>query len=153
MQIDYFIPMVKRETFSGGRKRHNMAPLFPSYVFFCGDGADRYEALRTNRVCQVILAEDKEQFIDELVAIEKALSCPVQLDLYPFARVGQRCRVIKGPMRGVEGSIIKDDDVTRLVLHVSMLSRGASLEINADFLEPIDAIPDPNLETRLRSWQ
>ena len=52
--IGYYLPMVERVKLSGGRKRRLLLPLFPSYVFFCGDSDARYAALATNRLCQAI---------------------------------------------------------------------------------------------------
>jgi len=63
------------------------------------------------------------------------LNSGLKIDLYPFVAVGQRCRVARGSMRGVEGLVIAKDDVTRIVLQVSMLGQGVSLEISADVLE------------------
>src|SRR5881409_416274 len=42
--IAYFLPMIQRLTFSGGRKRRGMMPLFAGYVFFCGSEVDRHTA-------------------------------------------------------------------------------------------------------------
>src|SRR5687767_9709054 len=47
-RMAYFLPMLDRVSVSGGRKRHVLMPLFPSYVFFAGEAADaRYRALAT----------------------------------------------------------------------------------------------------------
>ena len=58
--------------------------------------------------------------------------------LYHFAVKGRRCRVTRGPLQGVEGTIIEADNIMRLVLSVSILGAGASLEIAAELLEPVD---------------
>ncbi len=133
--VDYFLPLIEKVKFSGGRKRRLMLPLFSSYVFFCGGAEQRYEVLATDRVCQVIRVLHREQFVGELLAIQQAINSKVHLDLHPLAAVGKRCRVIAGPLQGVVGSVIRLDNRARLVLWVSMLGRGASLEIDADLLE------------------
>jgi transcription antitermination factor NusG len=137
--IGYYLPMVERVKMSEGRKRRMMLPLFQSYVFFCGGLDERYAALATDRVCQVIPVADRSKFVGELTAVEKAVASKLELDLNPFAVVGRRCRVTAGPLQGVTGTIIRRDNRTRLVLWVTMLGRGASLEIDADLLEPVDS--------------
>lgn len=137
-EIGYFLPLVKRVVFSGGRKRQVMAPLFSSYVFFCGSEEDRYAAMTTNRLCQTIKIVDQERFVSEIAAIEKAVAGGVPLDPYPFAAVGCRCRVRSGPLQGTEGTIVQRSKPTRLVLEVSILGQGAAVEIDADLLEPAD---------------
>ena len=136
--IGYYLPLIERIKMSGGRKRRMMLPLFTSYVFFCGGLEERYKALTTDRVCQVIAVSERSKFVSELVAVEKAVESKLELDLHPFAVVGRRCRVTAGPLEGIAGTIIRRDNRTRLVLWVSMLGRGASLEIDADLLEPAD---------------
>jgi len=138
MEVGYFLPMVRRTKVSGGRKRESLAPLFSSYVFFCGDDEVRYRAMTTNRLCQTIIVPDQERFRSELSAIEIALAGEAVLDLYPFAAVGQRCRIKAGPFEGTEGVVIQRDRAWRLVLHVSILGQGASMEVDADLLEPVD---------------
>lgn len=136
--VNYFLPMVERVTMSGGRKRRVMLPLFTSYVFFCGDSNARVAALSTKRLCQTIAVADRNTFVAELIALETALSSNASLDLYPFAAVGRRCRVRLGPLQGIVGTVVRRDDQTRLVLQVSMLGQGTSLEIDGDLLEPAD---------------
>ena len=136
--IGYFLPLIERVRMSGGRKRRVMAPLFPSYVFFCGDDEDRYTAMTTHRLCQTLEVRDQEELVRELVAIETALAGKAELDPYPFAAVGQRCRITAGPFMGLEGVVIQRNGIARLVLQVSMLGQGAALEVDADLLEPAE---------------
>jgi len=136
--IGYFLPLVERVTMSGGRKRHVLMPLFPSYVFFCGSEDDRYGAMTTNRICQTLNVDNQTGLITELSAIEKALLGHAQLDLYPFAVEGQRCRVVGGPFQGLEGTVVRRKAIARLVLEVGILGQGASLEIDADLIQPVD---------------
>ncbi len=136
--ICYFLPMIERVRVSGGRKRHVQAPLFTSYVFFCGNDEDRYAALATNRLCQTIEVPDQAKLIRELSAVEKALAGKTQLDPYPFAATGRRCRIRSGPFQGFEGVVIRRDKLAQIVLEVSILGQGASMEIEADLLESID---------------
>ncbi|MHC4717361.1 MAG: transcription termination/antitermination NusG family protein [Planctomycetota bacterium] len=135
--IAYFLPMVERVRMSGGRKRRGMMPLFPSYVFFCGNQEDRYTAMTTHRLCQTLEVPDQTSLVEELSAIEKALAGKAELDPYPHAAVGQRCRVVSGPFRGLEGVVVHRNRVAKIVLEVHMLGRGAVMEIEADLLEAV----------------
>ena len=115
-KIGYFLPMIRKIKISGGKKRHVVLPLFSSYVFFCGDDEDRYWAMTTNRLCQTIPVVDQAGLICELTAIEKAILGKAQLDPYPFAVVGSRCRITSGAFKGLEGTIIDRGKQTRIVL-------------------------------------
>ena len=78
------------------------------------------------------------RFVAELLQIARVLATDGQLDLYPFATVGRRCRIKAGPLLGVVGTVVQRDRRTRFVLGVSILGQGAMLEIDADLLEPVD---------------
>lgn len=136
--IGHFLPMVEQVRISGGRRRRVLAPLFPSYVFFCGDLDDRYAAMTTNRLSRTIEAHDQTRLVSELAAVERALSGKAELDPYPFAAVGRRCRIKAGPFRGLEGVVVHRNRVARLVLEIDILGRGAAMEIDAALLEPVD---------------
>jgi hypothetical protein len=126
-------------TISGGRKRHGLTPQFPSNLFFIGNEEHRAAALHTDLLCQVIAVRDQKQLTDELTALHRLISGGIKLELYPFATVGRRCRITKGPFEGMEGTVVerKDARVARLVLEVSMLGQGAAMEIEADLLEAV----------------
>ena len=134
--IDYFLPMREKVTFSGGRKRKVLAPLFTSYVFFCGTDEDRYNAFTTNRISSIIDVSDQARLTGELSAIHKALVGRMIVDSYPDLAVGTKCRVARGLLIGTEGIVIERNiEKARMVLEVTMLGQGAVIEIDADLLE------------------
>jgi transcriptional antiterminator RfaH len=134
--VNYFLPLAERVRITRGRKHKVLMPLFTSYVFICGDDHDRAEALATNRVCQTLEVPDQALMARELAAIDRALQTGADLEPYPFAAVGEMCRVTAGPFCGFEGTVIQVRDGLRMVLEINALGQGASLEIEADLLEP-----------------
>ena len=124
-------------------------PLFPSYVFFRGDEMTRYSALTTGRLCRVIEISDQQGLTAELSAVHRALEGKAVLAPYLSAVVGTRCRVSAGPFQGLEGVVVRVDDTTRLVLQVGILGQGASMEIDADLVEPLEAPVGRNRPSRL----
>jgi len=131
------LPMREKTIFSGGRKRRVMIPLFTSYVFVCGTEQDRYSALATNRLCHMIDVNDQERFVQELSRIEKAILSRAIIDYYPGLPVGALCRVVSGPMEGIEGVVIERRDAkAHMVLEVTILGQSAVVEVDADLLLP-----------------
>jgi transcription antitermination factor NusG len=142
-QISYFLPMVRRVHWRGGTKRTFHVPLFTSYVFFCGSRDERTDALATGRLWRVIDVADQSTLVRELSHLQIALGTSGSIERCRIRR-GQKCRVNGGPMQGFSGVVIEDRKVTRLVLQISILGQGFSLEIDRDLLEPIDAGPRPS---------
>lgn len=133
-----YLPLVERVTLVRRRKVRTEVPLFPGYVFLFGEREDGYAAVATKRVCQVITVPDQDRFVRELDQIVRALSAGAELDLYPFVAVGRRCRIMTGPLAGLEGTVVERKRLARVVLHVDILGQGAAVEVDADFLEPLD---------------
>jgi len=134
----FYLPQIPRTSLIRGRKFTAQVPLFPGYLFLKGQREDAFAAVSTKRVCQILEVADQDRFESEIAHVAGALEGGAALELYPFAVVGSRCRVIKGPFMGIEGWILERTSSTRLVLQVSVLGQGAALEIDTDFLEPID---------------
>lgn len=137
-QVPYFLPMSWKVSRKSGRTIRSLMPLFPGYVFFCGDQAERLEALKTNRTAAIIQVIDQERLVRELAPIETVLQLGKPVVPHDYLKVGQRCRVIAGPLIGTEGLILQTPKETRLVMQVEMLGQAASVEIDYDMVEKID---------------
>jgi len=136
--ISYFLPMtwkVRRQTH---RTIKSLLPLFTGYLFFCGDEPARVELLKTNRVANLLEVKDQEAFLRELVGFEQALRAGAPLVPHKYIETGQWCRVIAGPLLGLEGIVVQTRGDTRLVLQIDMLGQAASVEIDLDMIEPVE---------------
>ena len=134
----FYLPLITRVTLVRNRKLRSRVPLLPGYVFLSGEPEDGYAAVTTKRVCQIIRVADQDRLIAELEQIRDALDRGAELYRCPFAVVGTRCRVTKGPFEGIEGEISRKLGSNRLALQIQTLGRGAILEIDADLLEPLE---------------
>jgi transcription antitermination factor NusG len=86
----------------------------------------------------LIQVKDQEKLLKELLQIEQALRAGAPLTPHKFIKAGQRCRVIAGPLLGLQGVVVKTRGTTRLVLQVDMLGQAASVEIDVDMIETVD---------------
>jgi transcription antitermination factor NusG len=137
-EISYFLPMTWKVSRKSRRTVKSLLPLFSGYVFFCGDENQRLELLRTDRVANLIEVNNQEQLIDELLQIERVLRSGEPITPHKYLKKGQKCKVIAGPLMGIQGIIISVKGHTRLVLQVDMLGQAASVEIEIDMIEPIE---------------
>ena len=137
--ISYFLPMTWRVHRRSHRTIKALLPLFTGYLFFCGNEAERIELLKTNRVANLLEVKDQESLIHELVRFDQALRAGAPLTPHKYLNKGQWCRVIAGPLLGLEGIIVQTKGDMRLVLQINMLGQAASVEIGIDMVEPIEA--------------
>jgi transcription antitermination factor NusG len=137
-EIQYFLPMSWHVRRRSRRTIRSLLPLFSGYLFFCGQENERTELLRTDRVANLIKVKDQEKLLNELLQIEQALRAGAPLVPHKYVRAGQKCRVIAGPLLGLEGVVATARGGTRLVLQVDMLGQAASVEIDIDMIETLD---------------
>jgi len=136
-QVSYFLPMAWKVRRVRGRTFRSLLPIFGGYLFFCGQEPQRLDVLRTNRVANLIEVKDQQRLVEELSQIEQALVAGADLSPHKYLKEGQRCRVIGGALAGLTGIVVKSKNAIRLVLQIDMLGQAASVEIDADMIEPI----------------
>jgi transcription antitermination factor NusG len=122
---------------SRGRSWKTILPLFPGYVFFCGDENDRLKALGTGRIANLIPIQDQTGFVTELSALRRVMEAGLGIDPYPALKTKSRCRVRSGPLQGMEGQVLHRKGKAKFIVTITILGQGASVEIDGNELEPI----------------
>jgi transcription antitermination factor NusG len=114
-------------------------PLFQGYVFCRFDPLNRLPVLTTTGVISIVGCGTEPAPIDdsEIDAIEAILRSGLATEPCPFLREGQRVRVKRGSLIGVEGILTKKKSDFRLVISVSMLQRSIAVEIDRDWIEVV----------------
>src|SRR5205823_2697493 len=62
---------------------------------------------------------------------------PFHVEPHPFLKVGERVRVTRGTLEGLEGLLIRRKGACRLVLSVEMLAQSVAVEIDGADVEPV----------------
>jgi transcription antitermination factor NusG len=136
--IAYYLPLVSvRHTYAKSTASFEV-PLFPGYLFLCGDQAACIEARETKRIVTVIHVANQEAFQHDLSQIYRAVGSGQAVVLYPAIQPGRLCRVVRGPLAGVEGVAIRLGNRCRVYLGVSTLGQSAVVEVDAAALEVAD---------------
>jgi transcription antitermination factor NusG len=135
-----YLPLVRRTTRSPNTRRfsRSVVPVFPGYVFFKGTEEQRYIALRTNRVANVLEVPGQEQLLAELVQIQHLLASTDAFAIGRRLKVGDWARIIAGPLQGLEGIVVRHSGRLRLTLNVTILGQSASVEVEHDVVERIE---------------
>ena len=74
---------------------------------------------------------------EEIEAIRRTVEGPFSVEPHPFLRCGERVRVVRGSLEGVEGILTRKKNCFRLVLSVDMLAQSVSVEIDAMDVVPL----------------
>lgn len=127
----FYCPLLeKRYRSPAGRVRTSFLPAFTGYVFMLGDEEARYRALTTNYVVRDSLVKDTPRFVKDLKQIYDALNAGVRLTPEAQLEKGQRVFVRNGPFKGYEGTVLRREGQTRLLLSIEFLEQGVSMEVD-----------------------
>jgi transcription antitermination factor NusG len=108
-------------------------------VFICGGVNRRFQILSTPGVHMALTHGERIAVIPEkeIDAIRRTVEGPFRMEPHPFLRCGDRVRVIRGSLQGVEGILTRKKNQFRLVLSVDMLAKSVAVEIDAADIESI----------------
>ena len=138
LQIPFYLPLVSRRLLIRSRPIRTYVPLFAGYVFAYGTDANRVRALTTRRVAQVFGCNDGLELQHDLRNIQRLIASGRPLTVEARLQPGDRVRIRSGPFSGLDGTICRRKNETRLVVWVKLLQQGVSLEIDDCWLEPVD---------------
>jgi len=136
--FEVFLPLYESTRRWKDRQKVLSLPLFPCYVFVRGAIERRLPVLTTPGVHMIISHGEKVATVPEaeIEAIRRTLEGHFKVEPHPFLRCGERVRVVRGSLSGVEGVLTRKKNLFRLVISVEMLAQSVAVEIDA-----IDVVP------------
>lgn len=131
--FEVFLPTVTRWSRWKDRKKRIDWPLFPGYCFARFSLASRVDVLRCRGAVGIVSVAGTPAPVDpfELSAIRQLVESKLQYDPCPLLHEGDPVRVAHGPLKGVEGRLVRKGPNARLVLAVNLISQGVSVEVDA----------------------
>jgi transcription antitermination factor NusG len=118
------------------------APLFAGYIFCRFAKELRARVEDTPGVLQVVRFQGQPAAIDdhEIASIQAMIASKAKLTPWPYLKVGDRVRVERGPLRGLEGTLLRGTEGTRLVVGVELLQRSVAAEVDPEMVTPLRAL-------------
>jgi transcription antitermination factor NusG len=137
--FDVFLPLYSSLRRWKDRKKMLSLPLFPCYVFVKGNFERKLQVVTTPGVHMILYHGEKVAMIPgaEIEAIRAAVEGSYRLEPHPFLKCGDRVRVTRGTLKGVEGILARKKNLFRLILSVNMLAQSVAVEIDACDAEPV----------------
>jgi transcription antitermination factor NusG len=113
--------------------------LFPGYIFCRSTFAERSQVLGQPGVDWVVSFNHTPALIpdDEIVALRRAVTSGLPLGPWPFLKDGQRVRIERGVLAGIEGTLTRDSAAWRVAVSVLALNRCIAVEVDRDMVRPI----------------
>ena len=131
-----FLPKIEVWSRRNGGRHCISVPMFPGYLFLhqAMDLNSYIEVLKTRELVR-ILGDGRNRLAvvpdAEVDAIQKVVQAHLPALLYPYLREGQRVRITKGPLAGVEGILVHTKpNKGLLVLSIELFHRSVAVEVD-----------------------
>jgi len=134
--FEVFLPRIQAWSRQGAGRNVIPRPMFPGYLFLRHhlDKASCVEVLKSRGLVRILGERwDRLSAIadDEIEAVRRIAEAGLPVFPYLYLREGQRMRIMRGPLAGVEGFFVKGDPQKGLlVLSVELLQRSVAVQID-----------------------
>jgi transcription termination/antitermination protein NusG len=142
-QFHAFLPMIGVWSRRGNSRRVIPRPLFPGYLFLrhAIDKSSYIEILKTRGLARILGDRwDRVSVVGdaEIDAIQRVLGAGLPAIPYLYLHVGQRVRIIDGPLKDVEGILVHNNPKKGLlVLSIDLLQRSVAVEVDCTLVTPV----------------
>jgi len=137
--VEMFLPLYERWSQWKDRKKKIECPLFPGYCFGRFPLTERVRVLEVPGVAGLVSVNGRAEPIadGEIDGVRRLVATRFRYDPHPFLEAGMEVEVVRGPLAGVRGKLIRKDHSTRLVIAVSLIQQGAAVEIHPADVAPV----------------
>ncbi|MFH0822901.1 MAG: transcription termination/antitermination NusG family protein [Pseudomonadota bacterium] len=131
-EISYYLPAGIEKTRYGnmGKIRVYRVPVFRGYVCVALDKQDHQKLYDTKKLIRLIEVSNQVRFVEELGAVARAAEISEDFTLRSGLARGTRVRILNGPLRGLEGVVIKSRTGKELALSVTMFNQSVSMKLD-----------------------
>jgi transcription termination/antitermination protein NusG len=136
-----FLPKIQVWSQRAGVRHRIMVPMFPGYLFLHSlMDSTNYLVVCKARGLVHILGQGWDRLAvvpaEEIQAIYTVLRSRLSIHPHPYLREGQRVRLMRGPLSGVEGILVGGKtNKGRLVLSVELLQQSVAVEVDCTDVE------------------
>ncbi len=139
-QIECFLPL--RDVVSKWKDRRKVVqfPLFPGYLFVHTDVTRRrLDIVKVNSVVRILGFNGKAEPVptEQIQAVKTLVYSELPYDPFPDLAVGNQVRIVRGPLRGLVGTLIEKKNIYKFVLTVDLIRQSVACEIDAADVEKV----------------
>jgi transcription antitermination factor NusG len=137
--MEPLLPTVKRLSQWKDRKKEVEVPLFSGYCFVRLNSDQKMPALKTVGVVDIVGGGQRPEPIpdEEITAIQTLMASVLPYDPHPYLQEGMKVEVIRGPLQGLQGILLRKDKRHRLILGVRIIQQAAAVEIDVADVLPV----------------
>lgn len=140
-RIETFLPLYRKWHRWKDRRKLVELALFPSYVFVKMTTQEKLRVLQAYGVVNLVTFNGELAAVpdEQITALRSGLEHDVCAEPCPYLKVGKKVRVIRGPMAGSEGILVRKKEKYRFVLSIDVLMRSVAVEVDAGDLQAVSS--------------
>jgi transcription antitermination factor NusG len=138
-RVDHLLPLYSSVRRWKDRRVRLELPLFPGYLFVrLGLGA-RLRVLEVPGVVRLIGFNGQPYPLPdhEIETLRTGVMSASRFEPHPYVTIGSRVRVVRGPLQGMEGILIRKKNLYRVILTIGVIAKSAAVEVDALDIERI----------------
>ena len=137
--IEAYCPIFKERRQWSDRKRWVEFPLFRSYVFAKIELKNSIYILQTMGVHHIIKFQGNISIIpDEIIQnIKSMIDGGFTVEQVEYFVKGDEVIVVDGPLKGMDGIVVKIKNENKLVLKVAAIQQAIAVQIHPGYLKPM----------------
>ncbi len=131
--VDAFLPLVDRRRRWKDRWKNVSFPLFPVYCFARFRYHDRLAVVTAVGVVRILGINGQASPVPdhEIEAVRQLVTSTLPFDPHPYLKEGMEVEVLRGPLAGVRGILVRKGTRARLVVAINLIQQAASIELDA----------------------
>lgn len=135
---EVFVPTYEDRRRGCDRIRRVQVPLFPGYIMCRMDTNFRMPVLTAPGVVNIVGFGSEFVSVpeDEIQAVRLMIASQVAVEQWPYVNVGERVRIVDGPLAGLTGILADFKNRQRLIISVHLLQRSVAAEVDRDAVRP-----------------
>lgn len=137
--IEHFLPVYHSVRVWKDRRKELDMVLFPGYIFTRIDPAEKLRVLQLPGVVRFVSFNGQPTPLagDDLMALRSALQQGMRAEHHPYLTAGRRVKVVRGPLTGARGVLLRLKTNCRIVISIDAILRSVSVEIDESDVEAI----------------
>jgi transcription antitermination factor NusG len=122
-------------------------PLFPGYVFCRFHPQARLPILKIPGFISIVGIARNPTPIDgaEIAALRNLVNSNAYREPWPYLQTGQRVRIERGALCGLEGILLEFRGRHRIVLSLTLLQRSVAVEVDSAWVNPFHRHTSPQV--------
>jgi len=132
--IQPLLPTVKRLSQWKDRKKEIEVPLFSGYCFVRFSQQEKTPVQKVTGVVGIVGSASRPEPIpeQEIDALRRLMTSVLPYDPHPYLHEGMHVEVVRGPLQGVQGILLRKEKRHRLVIGVRLIQQAAGVEIDVN---------------------